>query len=373
MAEGIWLRLGYRGPGERFWQAVAAGGARAQRIGRKGGELQFDLPLAELGALRRALGGEGRLHLLGVGGWPLALRALRRRPWRLAWPVAALVLYILAAGRVWQVAVTGPQGIPTARILREASALGLKPGAPRAGIDAFRLGQEIGLQVPGLIFAAVRLDGVRAVIYAAPALTPPEALPPAARGALFAGERGYVTRVVVLRGLPLVRAGQTVVRGEPLVAPRAGESRGQVFARVWRRLTYRFPVDGERTYRSGRQATRWYISTPWRRQWTRVGPPEPFPEARRAVRIWRIPLASVEVARYTYVELRTLKVVLSPRYAELRATSLALATVERTMPGAELLALRTQVRRIGGDFRVEVAIEAETDIAHAKAGGSTQD
>jgi len=373
VAEGIWLRLRYRGRTERLWQAIATSGAAARRIAHRDGAIELEVPLTGLSPLRRALAGRGRLVLVGHGGWPLALRALRRRPWRAAWPVAALALYLALASHVWQVAVVGPQGIPKAKILAEAARLGLRQGAMRAGVDPFRLGQQLQVRVPGLIFAAVRLDGVRAVIYAAPDLKPPHALPPAARGALFAAERGYVTRVVVLRGSPLVKAGETVVRGEPLVAPRQGESRGQVYARVWRRLEYTFPLRSQRTYASGRQATRWYISWSGGRQWTPLGASRPFAQARREAVVWRIPLGSVEVARYTYVELRTLKIVRSTTYAELRATSLALATMRRSMPGAQLLALRTQVRRIGGDLRAEVYIEAETDIAQAKAGGRSRD
>lgn len=373
VAEGVWLRLTYHGRQDLLWQALAASATPARRIVQKAGGLELEVPLWGILALRREIAGSGRLHVLGHGGWPLVWRSWRQRPWRVAWPLAALLLYLAAASYVWQVAVVGPKDIPRGQILSTARQLGLRQGALRFGLDPFRLGQELQVRVPGLIFAAVRLDGVRAVIYAAPALKPPQAQPPAARGALFAAERGYVTRVVVVRGQPLVQAGQTVVRGDPLVAPRLGTSRGQVFARIWRQLSYRFPLRAERRYASGRRATRWYISWSGGRKWTPLGPGKPFPQARRQVAVWRIPLGSVEVARSTYVEMRTLKVVRSARYAELRATSLALATMMRSMPGARLLALRTKVRRSGGDFRVEVYIEAETDIAQAKAGGRTRD
>ena len=373
MAEGIWLRLAYRGEGGRLWRAIAESGARVRRIVQQHGQIELDVPIGDLMALRRALAGQGRLAVLGHGGWPLMLRALRRRPWRLVWPALALLLYAFAAGHIWQVAVVGPNGIPKARILAAAHRLGLRQGALRAALDPYRIGQQIPLQVPGLIFAAVRVDGVRAVIYAAPDWRPAKPEPPAARGALFAAERGYVTRVVVLQGLPLVKSGDTVVRGEPLVAPRGGSSRGEVFARVWRSYHYTFPVRSRRSYATGRRATRWYISLPMGRQWTPQGSTKPFGQARRTATIWRIPLGSVEVGRYTYVELRTLKVVRSATYVELRATSLALATVKRSMPGAKLLALRTQVRRVGGNLQAVVSVEAETDIAHAKAGGRTQD
>ncbi len=373
MAEGLWLRLRFRGPTEELWQALATSGTPARRIQPQADGLVFDIPFHGLRPLRGQLAGHGRLALVGYGGWPLILRSLRRRPWRAAWPAAAFLGYLVASSFVWQVAVVGPPGIPKATILAAAKEFGLRPGVSRGAIDPFRLGKRIELKVPGLIFAAVRLDGVRAVVYAAPALKPPLALPEAARGALFAAERGYITRVVVLRGQPLVKAGDTVVRGEPLVAPNQGQSRGEVFARIWRRLDYTFPQRSERSYASGRRATRWYISWSGGRKWTPLGSAEPFRQARRATTIWRIPLWSVEVARYTYVELRTLKVERTRTYAELRATSMALAAMKRSMPGAQLLSLRTEVRRIGGNLQAEVYIEAETDIAQAKAGGRTRD
>jgi sporulation protein YqfD len=373
VAEGVWLRLAFRGRSEELFGAVWQAGARARRIRQRGEVVELDLPLADLVALRRAVQGHGRLAVRAHGGWGLMLRSLRRRPWRALWPLLALLLYLAAASRVWQVAVVGPPGIPQRAILQEARRLGLYQGVARAGVDAFRIGQRLQTDVSGLIFAAVRLDGVRAVIYAAPAWRAPRAMPAAERGALFAAEPGYITRVVVMRGLPLVRRGQTVTRGEPLVAPRAGESRGQIFARVWRHLQYDFPLQTERSYVSGRRATRWYISWSGGRKWTPLGLGSPYAHARREVAVWRIPIGSVEVARYTYVELRTLKVVRSASYAELRATSLALASVKRSLSGARLLSLRTEVRRAGDGLRADVYIEAETDIARGKAGGRTRD
>ena len=373
MAEDIWLRLAYSGRTEELWQAIATSGTSARRIKERSGGLEFDVPLGGLPPLRRELHGRGRLRLLGHGGWPLMLRSLRRRPWRLLWPLAALTLYLAASSFVWQVSVVGPEGIPKAQILAAARKVGLHQGAPRASLDPYRLGQTLAVAVPGLMFAAVRVDGVRATIYAAPILKPPRALPPNTQGVLFAAERGYVTRVVVLRGEPLVKAGETVVRGEPLVAPNGGQSRAEVFARVWRKIVYTFPLQTARTYASGQRATRWYISWFGGRKWAPLGAGKPFWRARREISVWRIPLGSVEVARYTYVELRTLRVERTSTYAELRATSLALATLRRSMPGATLLALRTQVRRIGGNLQAEVSIEAETDIAQGKAGGRTQD
>jgi len=375
VAEGIWLRLAFRGDQRRLLAALAESGATARRLQERGGKVELDVPAADILTLRSALRqrGGGRLLLRGHGGWPLALRALRRRPWRLLAPLVATLLYLWAASHVWQVAVAGPRGIPATELTRTARRLGLYPGALRASLDPFRLGQELQTRVPGLIFAAVRVDGVRAVIYAAPALRPPRALPPAHRGALLAGEAGYVTRVVVLRGQALVRPGDTVVRGEPLVAPRDGTSDAQVFARVWRTFDYTFADGARLSYESVRRSTAWFLAFARGRQWAPLGLGTSFAEARRSVQIWRIPFTSVEVGRYTYAELRTLKVRHSATYARLRATSLALATLRRTMPGARLLELQTRVRRSGGELRTEVRVEAETDIAQAEAGGGTQD
>ncbi len=374
MADGIWLRLRFSGRQGALFQAAQEAAVRARALRAQGEAIDFELPVEDALRLRRTLHRrDGRLQLLGHGGWPLALRALRRRPWRLVLPVLGSALYIAASSFVWHVQVVGPRGIPAGKILAAARKDGLAAGRSRFALHPRALGLEIQRQVGGLVFCAVRIDGVRAYIYAAPQLPPPPAPAPAATGPLTADQMGYVTRVVVQRGIPAVRRGETVLPGQPLILPRDGLARGEVFARIWRTYSYSLPLRVRRLFATGRQAQRWYIRLPWGREWTPQGRTAPYAHARVEARSWRIPWLAVEFTRRTYVELRPVSLVARPSYIEAQARERAIDALRRAMPKAQVLAVLQQDTRQGTSLVVRVRVEAETDIARAATGGTTQD
>lgn len=373
MADGVWLRLRFRGRQAALFSAAREAQVKARGLRARGEDVELELPLEDVGRLRAAVRGQGRLTLVGHGGWPLALRSLRRRPWRVALPILAAIAYFAASSFVWRVEVVGPAGLPVKRLLQAARADGLWPGASRLGLRPRALGLRIQQQVGGLIFCTVRLDGVQAYIYAAPELRPPAAPPPPSYGAITADETGYVTRVVAERGQPVVKAGETVLIGQPLILPRGGEARGAVYARVWRTYEYTVPLATRRHYVTGRTAQRWYIRLPWGLQWAPQGTKAPFAQARVQRRSWRIPFLSVEVTRLTSVELRTVTLRVRPSYAEAQAKAQALSAVSRALPTAHVLAEQVQGVRRGSVLRVLVRVEAEIDIARAATGGRTQD
>ncbi len=374
VAEGIFLRLRFRGPQGALFRAAQEAAVRARRLRAEGDALEFELPLDDALRLRRTLhGGRGRLQVLGHGGWPLALRALRRRPWRLLLPLFAASLYVAASSVVWQVQVVGPAGIPARALLAAARRDGLAPGRYRFSLHPQALGTKLLSQVPGLIFCTVRVDGVRAFIYAAPQLAPPKAPAPPSYGPITAEESGYVTRVVVERGVPAVKAGETVLAGQPLIMPRGGQAQGTVFARVWRTYQYTVELSVTRQFATGREAQRWYIRLPWGREWAPQGTSAPFRRSRVQGRTWRIPWFSVEVTRRTYVELRPVRLTVRPAFAESQAVQSARDALAQALPQAKVLLVQTRDTRQGTLLTVRVRVEAETDIARAATGGRTQD
>lgn len=373
VADLVHLRLRFRGRPQVLLEALQRSGARVGGIVRRGEHLELRIPFAAVRDLRSQIRGEGRLEVLGHGGWGLVLRAVRRRPWRLAVPIFALILYLMASSRVWQVQVVGAGDLPRTEILRVAAAAGLRPGGARAPLSPYRLGSRIAQEVPNLLFAAVRLDGVRAYIYAARDLKTPVATPQEVRGTITSAEYGYVTRVVVLRGQATVRAGDTVMPGEPLILPRDGYASGQVFARVWRSYTTRAPLSTRRAYPTGRHADRWYIVLGGGRQWTPQGRTPPFRNARVQEKRWRIPFTTVELARFRYVELREAVMRRTPQYLEVQATQSALDALGKAEPGAKPLAVRADTEKSGQNLTVRVQVEAEVNVAHSATGGNAAD
>ena len=181
-------------------------------------------------------------------GWPF----LRQRVWRKKGWLLGLLLFLvllkLLSSFIWFVEIKGVQTLEPHRIRRELSALGLAPGVSRRQIEAKRdwLIRELRIRLPELVWLTIGLKGVVAEVTIAEKTQPP---PVKEDQNLIAGKDGLVTRVLVLSGTPLVREGDMVARGDPLIS---GETRlvhldgsvetkkvkaaGEVRARVWYEL-----------------------------------------------------------------------------------------------------------------------------------------
>lgn len=368
VAERIYLRVAFRGPPERLFAAVASAQTHLRRLREHEGGLAFDVSTQDLISLRRALRGQGRLRVLGHGGWALAGRALARSPGRLLLPLLGAVAYMAMASLIWSVQVIGPPSVPRAAILRAAAERGLDRGGVRLFLHPAALGEQIRQAVPGLLFCSVRIDGGRAYIWTAPALRPPAPAPAASAGPLVAATEGYVTRVVALRGVPVVRRGDTVLRGEALIAPGARGAMGSVYARVWRLYVYRLPNFGGTYVRTGRRTQRWFVAIGPVTILAPQGLGSPYRRARAVRSEWRIPGTPVEVGKVTFAELRRLPVRYSPGYARLVGRLRAQARMRRELPGARVLGVREALGRQGGSFLVDVWVEAEINIARTSSG-----
>lgn len=368
MAEALYLRVAFRGRTDALFAAVQASGVRLRRLRPTGQGVVFDVTPRDLRLLRRTLRGHGRLAAIGHGGWLLALRAIARSPWRLLLPVLGITTYLVLASFIWSVQVVGPPGVPRAAILRAAAADGLKRGSARFRLHPAALGEQIQRAVPGLIFCTVRIDGGRAFIWAAPAVKPPKPPPQPSQGALVAATDGYVTRVVTVRGVPLVRRGDTVIRGEPLILPRGDGALGSVYARVWRMLVYRFPKSGRTYVATGQRTSRWFVALGPGRILAPQGLRAPYRHARVRTWRWRIPGTTVELGRDTFSELRGVPVRYSESYARLSAAARARATVQRQLDGARMLSVRERIGQEPGALVVDVWVEAEVNIARTSAG-----
>lgn len=368
MAEPLFLRVAFRGRPERLFEAAQATGARMMRLRTADDNLRFDVTPEDLSALRHALRGKGRLRPIGHGGWALAAREIRRNPWRLVLPIVGVIAYLVLASFIWTVQVLGPKDVPTRAILRAAAEFGLRSGSSRFLVHPAQVAREIEQAVPGLIFCAVRIDGGRAYIWAAPALPPPKAPPGVSPGTLVAATDGYVTRVVTVRGVPVVKRGETVQRGEPLILPRGRGAMGAVYARVWRLQVYRYPVAGGTYVETGHSTARWFVSLGGGRVYAPLGLKPPYRRFVRALHEWRIQGTPVEVGTVTYLEQRHLPVRYSEAYARLRARTAAEATVLRQMDGAKVLSVREVLARERGTLLVDVWVEVEVNIARTSAG-----
>ncbi|MCR4401789.1 MAG: sporulation protein YqfD [Firmicutes bacterium] len=335
--------------------------------------------LSSLGKALRETGCRGRIEeKIGV---PFLVRRLARRKGLVAGLVLFSVTLYVVSSFVWFVDVSGVQRTDPALVLELAKKHGLRPGAWKRSIDSREVARGILADLPSLAWAAVHIKGTMASIEVAE-----KTLPDVSPGVVdvVAAEDALVTNLIVLSGEPLVSEGDTVAKGQVLIAglirgadDRHGEreavevvnARGIVVGRVWRTHSEELRLVREVASATGRVATT--------RRFTVgaltlvVGPKEPpFTDYEEERSSYRVPIrggvwSSFGVDVTTYREIARRVEVLDREAVLSETRARARGALEARLPsGAKILDVREDVRYSqGGAIVFTMTMETTEDIA----------
>lgn len=232
-----WVRVRLLGAvsGKRLSEVSARMRVKAVRAVRGG--MEMDVRANDLNELRKVLYGAG-LHMRIVRRYGIVrVRAGARRKASLIMAAccAVLVLWGLAQ-TVFAVSVVGARDTVQEMQMRGVlDEFGVKVGMFASNIDKEGIAGEVMARFPGLTFAMVRRQGLSVELYVVQATHAPEVYDPSQPVDVVATYSGLVTKIVVLSGEGLVKPGDTVVKGQVLIAGTAqsAHARGAVTARIW--------------------------------------------------------------------------------------------------------------------------------------------
>lgn len=148
---------------------------------------------------------------------------------------------------------------------------GIRPGAGR-DIDTSRLSEELLAEAGNYSYVGARVKGVTLQIEAAPELPAPEVYDVDAPRNLYADRQGIVVSVNAESGVPCVKPGDTVRRGQLLIrgaeqisreASRDIAALGEVMIRAWFVGCSEGRLTSAQARYTGRSATSSTLVTPW--------------------------------------------------------------------------------------------------------------
>lgn len=179
-------------------------------------------------------------------GWPFLRRRLGAR--KAFWIGAAIFVAFLfyLSSIILVIKVEGFKGKEREDLLESLNRAGLRSGLPRNNLWKMKelIEQEVLLRTPKAAWLEISLRGVVAEVKVVPRKMAPAVR---RRGDLVAAREGVVSRIITIRGTPLVKEGDTVAMGDVLISgtewrndPASGEltreetaASGIVEARVW--------------------------------------------------------------------------------------------------------------------------------------------
>ena len=179
---------------------------------------------------------------------------------------ALLCAAILAASSffVWDINVSGQTGLSEKEILKTLEGYGLYIGAYIPNIDTMRLENELVIDTEELSYASINLRGTVAEVVVRERKEKDVeniSLP----SNLVANCDGQIESIEVRGGMPTVKKGQIVKKGQLLVSGvidsqavgyRLVRARGEIYARISRSFTAEVPLVREKKSRTGEKKTR---------------------------------------------------------------------------------------------------------------------
>ncbi len=337
-----------------------------------------DLP--SLGRILKETDCRGRIEeKVGV---PFIARRLARRRGLVAGAILfSVALYVLSSF-VWFVEVRGVERTTPEAVLGLAAKHGVRPGVLRRSIEPGEVARLIMAEIPDLAWAAVHIRGTMVNIEVVE-----KTLPEMVAGIVdvVAAEDALVTNMIVLSGEPVVSEGETVTKGQVLVAgiilrPEGGDekppefvnARGIVLGRVWRahsetlKLVREIVTETSKVARVRRVELGGLKFT--------LGPKTaPFADYEEEQRSYTLcpgrgkeALLGIDVTTYREVVRRTEVLDREDVLAEARARARSALTA-RLPQGARVLDEREDVRYSqGGALTYTMTIETSEDIARER-------
>ena len=197
-----------------------------------------------------------------------ALRRFVRQRATVALGIAcAIMLSAFFLTRIWivDIAFTGAlaaSGDPAA-LSRSLEAMGVRPGIGRS-IDTGLLAQSLLARTESYSYASARLQGVRLLVEVAPEAPAPILYDVNAARDLVCAREGIVVSAVVRSGMPCVKPGDAVRRGQVLIRGEEQATKeqtrpigalGEVIVRSWFSGEARLPLTQTDTVDTGRRST----------------------------------------------------------------------------------------------------------------------
>ena len=223
------------------------------------GRFIFLVPAAKAGAAMK-LGDRcgAEIRILRRRGFLHFLRRFRRRKYLLLIPLPFIILFMLLSTFLWQIDVSGNETVSRAEILAVLESVGVYPGVNGLRLDNPQIRSRMQEKLSELSWCTVQVHGSRAIVVVRERRKPPKIVDENAACEVYAGRTGTVDELNILEGKPLVRRGDTVLRGQTLISglltDRQEELRyvhamGRVFAWTWYEKSMEIPLNTqEKTY-----------------------------------------------------------------------------------------------------------------------------
>lgn len=259
-----------------------------------------------------------------------------------------LVVGLLAMSRfVWRVEVQGTERLEPEVITAALAEYGVRSGALASGIDARTVERQMQIRFEEIAWITVNVEGSRVTAIIEETVPPPAVVEDGIPTNLIAAETGFITKVEVQNGNPVVKPGDSVQAGDLLVSgimdnkvgeSRTAHARGQVYAQVRTKLEIFTPYEQSDYVLRGIARRRYLrifgVEVPLQIKGIPDGPYRVEHTAKEPQGLWA--LLPVTLREDCYLLMREVKKTVTPQEA-MRQAEKALALREQDWAEAKII------------------------------------
>ncbi len=178
-----------------------------------------------------------RIRVQSKHGVPFIIRRYRKRAGLFAGLMIFMMIPIFMSGFIWTIEVKGNEKLESGIILEALEEVGLKPGVYRRTLDARELERRMMLAIDELSWIAINIQGSNAVVNIQERTPPPAKIDDEKKPAnVVAARTGQIKRMEVYDGQPLLKAGDSVMKGEIIVSGITEDKHGNSLVKQARAL-----------------------------------------------------------------------------------------------------------------------------------------
>lgn len=291
--------------------------------------------------------------------------------------------------------VKGNTTVSTAQILTELRRQGLSIGTFGPGLDERTVGNKVLLQIPELSWLSINLYGTRAEVLVREAVKAPEVVDASEHGSVVARASGIITKVEALTGEAVVKVGDTVLEGEPLISgtihlegpaysetPEIGQiqtrASGRVYARTWRTFAAQLPLEAQVKQYTGEEDSVWSVTVLGRRLEFFGKGGISFNRYDKISRTWTLTLPGgrempLAVQRETCWAYETETLAVEPDAAQAMLKERLLEALEEAVGEGEIVSTDYTVEQKDGMLMVTLQAECREEIGKFVPDPTTQE
>lgn len=209
-----------------------------------------------------------KVRILKKRGVPFLLNRYKKRKIFAIFLMIILVTIWISSKYVWNIEIVVKDNIPLENISEDLEELGIAKGILKSKIDTEKVINELRIKRDDIAWVGIDLKGTNIKVNIVKADDLPEIINHTDYCNIIASKPGIITKITAQNGTALVKAGDTVQKGDVLIAgymegkytdTRYVHSLGEIEAKVWYEKTKEIKLKEEVYKETGRKEKKYEI------------------------------------------------------------------------------------------------------------------